>query len=125
MAVNDVAKRSDNERVPNALFELALVPSGNEKGVGTKLEFVLGVGVVGKSSSIEKIVAVVPVVLATRVHSAVPSLPDTKLQYASNPSQVVALPPIVSSSLLVHSAIIQVASLSPSHSSKGAMLEAA
>jgi hypothetical protein len=113
MAMNVVAKRSDNERVPNALFELALVPSGNEVGVGTKLEFVLGTGV-EKSPSIEKIVDVVPVVLATRVHSPVTSLPDTKLQYASNPSQV-----------FEHLAIIQVASLSPSHSSKGEMLEAA
>jgi hypothetical protein len=49
-----------------------------------------------------------------RVHSPVPSSPDTLLQYASNPSQV-----------FEHLAIIQVASLSPSHSSKGAMLEAA
>ena len=113
MAMNVVAKRSDNERVPNALFELALVLSGNEGGVGTKLEFVLGVGV-GNSPSTEKIVAVVPVVLATRVHSPVPSLPDTKLQYASNPSQV-----------FVHLAVKQIASLSPSHSSKATMLEEA
>jgi len=49
-----------------------------------------------------------------RVHSPVPSTPDTLLQYASNPSQV-----------FEHLAILQVASLSPSHSSKGAMLEAA
>jgi hypothetical protein len=49
-----------------------------------------------------------------RVHCPVPSSPDTLLQYASNPSQV-----------FEHLAIIQVASLSPSHSSKGAMLEAA
>jgi hypothetical protein len=111
MAMNVVAKRSDNERVPNALFKLALVPSGNEGGVGTRLEFVLGAGV-GKSPSIEKIVAVVPEVLATRVHSPVPSLPDTKLQFASNPLQ-----------LFVHLAVRQVASLSPSHSSKGAMFE--
>ena len=112
MAMNVVAKRSDNERVPNALFKLALVLSGNEGGVGTKLEFVLGVGV-GNSPS-KKIVAVVPVVLATRVHSPVPSLPDTKLQYASNPSQV-----------FVHLAVKQIASLSPSHSSKATMLEEA
>ncbi len=50
----------------------------------------------------------------TRVHFPVPSPPDTMLQYASNPSQV-----------FMHLAIIQVASLSPSHSSKGAVLEAA
>ncbi len=111
--MNVVAKRSENERVRNALFELALVPSGNEAGVETMLEFVLGAGV-GKSLTIEKIVDVVPVVLATRVHSPVPSLPDTLLQYASNPSQV-----------FVHLAVKQVASLSLSHSSKGAMLEAA
>jgi hypothetical protein len=109
MAMNVVAKPSENEREPNALFELALVPSGNEAGVETRLEFVLGAGV-GKSPP----VGVVPEVLATRVHSPVPSSPDTLLQYASNPSQVFVQP-----------AILQVASLSPSHSSKGAMLEAA
>ena len=113
MAMNVAAKRSDNGRVSNALFELALVPSGNEGGMGSKLEFVLGVGV-GKLPSIEKVVAVAPVVLATRVHSPVPSLPDTKLQYASNPSQV-----------FVHLAVKQLASLSPSHSLKAAMLDEA
>ena len=102
MAMNVVAKRSENERVRNALFELALVPSGNEAGVETMLEFVLGAGV-GKSTP----VGVVPVVLASRVHSPVPSPPDTMLQYASNPLQVLVQPTITS------------------HSSKGAMLEAA
>ena len=52
----------------------------------------------------------------TRVHfpAVVPSLPVAMSQYASNPSHV-----------FMHRAVIQVASLSPSHSSKGAMLEAA
>ena len=48
-----------------------------------------------------------------RVHSPASSSPDTLLQYASNPSQV-----------FEHLAITQFA-FSPSHSSKGAMLEAA
>jgi hypothetical protein len=109
MAMKVVAKRSENERMPNALFELPLAPSDSDGGVGTKLEIVLGAGV-GKSTP----VGVVPVVLETRVHSPVPSPPDTMLQYASNPSQV-----------LVQPAIIQAASLSPSHSSTGVMLEAA
>ena len=109
MAMNVVATQSENECMPKALFELPLAPPGSEGGVVTKLEVVLGAGV-GKATPFD----VVPGVLATRMHSPMPSPPDTMLQYASNPSHV-----------LVHLAIIQATLLSPSHSSKGTMLEAA
>lgn len=122
MAMNVDAKRSENERVPNALFLLSLASSGsdaNDGGVGTKPG--LGAGV-GKSPPVEKTVGAVPVVLATvestdidigrSVHSPTPSSLDAISQYASNPSQV-----------FVHLAIMQVAS--PSHSSKAATLDAA
>jgi hypothetical protein len=123
MAMNVDAKRSENERVPNALLLLSLASSGsdaNDGGVGTKPG--LGAGV-GKSPPKEKTVGAVPVVLATvestdidvgrSVHSPTPSSLDAISQYASNPSQV-----------FMHLAVIH-KSFSPSHSSKAAMLDAA
>jgi len=105
---NVVAKQSENGRVPNAPFALPRASSGGLSRVVTKLEFAPG-ACVGNSPSIDA----VPVV-ESRVHSPAPSPFDKMSQYASNPSQA-----------FVHLATTQDASLSPSHSSKGAMLEAA
>lgn len=119
MAMNVVAKRSENERVPNALFILSLAPSGSNATEGLEL----GADVV-TSPPIESTADDVSMELATvgsteiegssrnrRVHSPVPL--DAISQYASDLTQV-----------FVHLAILHVASLSPSHSSKTAMLEA-
>ena len=75
MVMNVVAMQSENECMPNALFELPLAPPGSEGEVGTKLEIVLGAGV-GKATPVD----VVPGVLATRMHSPMPLPPDTLLQ---------------------------------------------